>query len=468
MANSFINFFKEPPAIGTIKNKAEITQKYSHYRKVLMFALYIGYVVSYIGRKNLSIAMPIISSTFGMNKFQLGLLSSTFYVTYGVGKMVNGILSDKSNVRTFYSIALMCVAFCLFGFVFSSYLGFLPITTIAWIMAFFWGLGGWFHSMTFPPIAKSLSYWFTKKERGLKWSIISTSHQIGVLSGVVVSNFAIFLMGWRGAFYLPGIISLLTGFFLYSKLRDKPASLGLPEVEEYERMMSPSLEEIEEYRVEKEEVKKQDEEKLTYTQMFTKYILVNPSVWILSFAFMFIYIVRTASEDWIVMFFKEKGDSLAGASAKLVVLSIIGATGTMFSGFISEKLFKGKRALVNIIFLIGLLLSLFGFMMNQIYSIYILDYVYAALIGLFCAGLQNLVGLHIVEVCSSRVASAANGFGGSFSYLGAVVSSIATGGIAQNLGWNKTFIFWMICTVAAIILIVCVIPVEKIKMRKKV
>ena len=80
MANSFINFFKEPPAIGTIKNKAEITQKYSHYRKVLMFALYIGYVVSYIGRKNLSIAMPIISSTFGMNKFQLGLLSSTFYV----------------------------------------------------------------------------------------------------------------------------------------------------------------------------------------------------------------------------------------------------------------------------------------------------------------------------------------------------------------------------------------------------
>ena len=459
MANSFINFFKEPAPKEPIKDKEEISKKYKHYRLRLMYSLYLGYVVSYIGRKNLSVAMPLISSTFGATKTELGIIGSTFYVTYGVGKMVNGILADKSNVRSFYSIALICAAICLFCFGISASLSFLPFYVILTLMSFFWGLGGWFQSMTFPPIAKSLSYWFTKKERGLKWSLISTSHQIGVLAGIVVANFAISNMGWQGAFYVPGALSLLTGFFLYNRLRDKPRSLGLPEVETYKSMIGE--EELEKTKI--ENVKKSDEKKLTYREMFTKYILVNPAVWILAIAFMFIYVVRTASEDWIVTYFKEKGDSLGKASTKLIVLSIVGATGTMFSGFISERLFKGKRTPVNILLLSGLLLSIFGFMVNQVYQVFILDYVYAALIGLFCAGLQNLVGLHIVEVCSSRVASAANGFGGSFSYLGAFISSFGTGYIAQNFGWKGAFTFWMVCAAIAILLVFAVIPFERMR-----
>ena len=458
MANAFINFFKEPAPKEIIKDKSEITAKYKHFRTRLMYSLYLGYVVSYIGRKNLSIAMPSICQTLGVTKTQLGLLGGTFYVTYGVGKMVNGILADRSNVRTFFPVALICAAVCLFCFAISVTFSFLPFTVLLWLMSFFWGASGWFQSMTFPPIAKSLSYWFTKKERGMKWSLISTSHQIGVFCAIGVANVAIATMGWQGAFYIPGAISLLAGFWLFNRLRDKPRSLGLPAVEDYEKMTGKfDASEIEEETVKEE---KKDEKKMSYMQMLTKYILVNPVVWILSISFMFIYVVRTASEDWIVTYFTDKGDGLFKASSKLLVLSVFGATGTMVSGFVSEKLFKGKRTPVNILFLIGLLLSLFGFSMN-LGAIAILDYVYAALIGVFCAGLQNLVGLHIVESCASNVASAANGFGGTFSYIGAFLASSGTGFIADKFGWSGAFNYWIVCTVLAIVLVLIVAPCEK-------
>lgn len=449
-----INFFKEPAPKEVTKSKEEISRDYKYFQRRLMYSLYIGYVVSYIGRKNLSVAMPTLCKSLHVTKTDLGILGSTFYVTYAVGKMVNGMLADKSNVRTFFSFGTILSAICLLFFAVSGMLtSILPITVIIGLMAFFWGAGGWFQSMTFPPIAKSLSYWYTKKDRGMKWSLVSTSHQIGVLFAIVISTFSIYCLGWQGAFLIPGIITLLTGFWLYNRLRDKPTSLGLPKVEDYKKMIGESEEE-------EDEKKEETQEKMSYLHMFTKYILINPAAWILAISFMFVYVVRTASEDWLVTYFSEKGDALVAASSKLIILSIVGAAGTMFAGLISEKLFKGKRTPANILCLFGLLASIFGLAINN-GTIKILDYLYAALIGLFCAGLQNLIGLHLVEVCSKKVASAANGFGGTLSYVGAFLGSSGTGYIADRFGWNGVFNYWMISTVVAIFLIFLVIPFGK-------
>lgn len=454
-----ISFFKEPAPKEVTKSKEEISREYKHFQRRLMYSLYIGYVVSYIGRKNLSIAMPALAKGLHVSNTQLGILGGTFYATYGIGKLVNGILSDKSNVRVFFPVGLIGSAACLVLFAISGMLSFIPIAAVVGLMAFFWGVSGWFQSMTFPPIAKSLSYWFTKKDRGMKWSLVSTSHQIGVLIAVVISTFSIQMLGWQGAFLIPGAISLLTGFWLYNRLRDKPTSLGLPKVEDYKKMIGENEED------EEEKSKLEDkEEKMPYFQMFIKHILVNPAVWILGMSFLFIYVVRIASEDWLLKYFSDKGDALFSASSKLIIYSIVGAVGTMFAGFVSEKMFKGKRVPANVFLLLGLLGSLFGFALNQ-GSVKILNYIYISLIGLFCAGLQNLVGLHIIEVCSSKVASAANGFGGTLSYAGGYLGFTVTGILIDRFGWNGAFNYWMGCTVVAIFLILAVIPFEKRKKR---
>ena len=75
-----INFFKEPAPKEVTKSKEEISRDYKYFQRRLMYSLYIGYVVSYIGRKNLSVAMPTLCKSLHVTKTDLGILGSTIYL----------------------------------------------------------------------------------------------------------------------------------------------------------------------------------------------------------------------------------------------------------------------------------------------------------------------------------------------------------------------------------------------------
>ena len=459
--NAFLKFFKEPKAIEPLTDQQEIDRKYRQFRWRVFYSLYIGYAVSYIGRKNITVVLTNIENTFKISNVTLGFVLSAFYVAYGIGKFVNGILADKANVRTFFSTGLVMAAVCTLACSFIFTLSFISTTVLLLLLYFFWGATGWFHSMLFPPIAKSMSYWYTKKERGLKWSIISTSHQIGAASCLIITNAAISIFhDWKAAFYGPALITLLVGIWQFNRLRDKPESIGLPEIEKYKNDSDAPAEEL---REEKKE--EQPKNKSSHMQVIIKNILLNPLVWILVISYLFVYVIKSASEDWMIKYFiQARGNFALNASFKTIFMQIVGAGGTIMAGVISDRFFKGKRAPVNIFFLLGLVFSLILLLIDPIKTT-VLDYTYVALIGFFVSGLQNLVGLHIVEICCKEVASAANGFAGMVSYVGAIVASVGTGLALDLFGWSGAISFWIISTILAILLILSVIPLEK-KLKK--
>jgi OPA family sugar phosphate sensor protein UhpC-like MFS transporter len=325
-------------------------------------------------------------------------------------------------------------------------------------MAFFWGANGWFQSCGFPPVAKSLSYWFSNSERGTKWSIWSTSHQFGVFGAVALSGFVISRLGWQAAFYVPAIICIITGLWLFNRLRDKPQTIGLPDIEKYNN--EPEAKKSEE----------ENEDKRSYFMIFKENILCNPVIWMLAIAYIFVYIIRFGTEDWLVKYLVEvKGNALTIASAKLSTLALVGSAGAIMAGVISDKLCKGNRTPVNIVFLIMLIVSLYLFANNpvggRIYEI--LDYVYAAMIGVFTAGPQMLIGgLCAVESSSKKVASASIGFTGIFGYIGAALSSGGTGFVVDKFGWNGAISFWMISTMICVVICTVLLIFEKIKKSK--
>lgn len=187
MTNKFIEFFKEPAFIEPIKDEETIKKTYSHFRLRIFYSSFIAYVVFHLCRKNIAVALPSMGQALHLSNTELGLLGSSLYVTYGIGKFINGVLADKANVRTFLPTALILSAICNLCFVLSSifvtpghisFFGLPSGTILLWLLCFFWGANGWFQSCGFPPVAKSLSYWFSNSERGTKWSLWSTSHQI--------------------------------------------------------------------------------------------------------------------------------------------------------------------------------------------------------------------------------------------------------------------------------------------------
>lgn len=464
MTNRFIEFFKEPPAREVTMSEEEIRDTYEHFRWRIFYSSFIAYVVFHLCRKNIAVALPSMGKALNLSNTELGLLGSSLYITYGMGKFINGVLADKSNVRTFLPTALILSAICNICFVLSalfvtpghvSFFGLPSVTVLLWLLCFFWGANGWFQSCGFPPVAKSLSYWFSNSERGTKWSLWSTSHQIGVFSTVMLSGFVIEHLGWMAAFYIPAIICAITGIWLFDRLRDKPQTLGLPDVEKFRNEPQVKCENPE------------DKDERSYFEIFKKHILCNPIIWMLAIAYIFVYIIRFGTEDWLVKYLVEvKGNSLTLASAKLSTLALVGAGGAILAGVISDKIYKSNRTPINIIFLICLIISLLAFAKNPAEN-NILDFVYAAMIGMFTSGPQMLIGgLCAVESSSKKVASASIGFTGIFGYIGAAMSSGGTGFLVDKFGWNGAIGFWLVSTLICILICTILLIYEENKKRK--
>ena len=155
----------------------------------------------------------------------------------------------------------------------------------------------------------------------------------------------------------------------------------------------------------------------------------------------------------MIMYLKNaKGIGLQDATGMIASLPLVGIVGTMCAGIISDKLFKGKRAPVNLIYLVGVVLTIIALKFNTNPS---LNYVIIGLLGAFTYGPQMMIG---------GVASAASGFTGTFGYIGAFLSATGTGFLVDKLGkngvqnWNGAIYFWLasgiicfiICAILAI------------------
>ena len=456
MLKKLAGFFKEPPVLDTIQDEGKVERMYSHWRLRIFYSCFIGYTVFYLCKKNIAVALPGLSEEFGYTNTELGLLGSSLYLTYGIGKFVNGVLADGSDVRKFLPTALILTAIANICFALSAvfitpgeftFFGLPTETILLWLFVFFWGASGWFQSAGFPAVAKSLTYWYSNSERGTKWSLWSCSHQVGTFLSVIISGKLAAIFGWRMAFLVPGTLAILVAIWLFNRLRDRPQSLGLPDVESYRN--EPTAKKAE-----------SETDNRTYVQIFKENILFNKTIWMLAVAYIFVYIIRFGAEDWMIKYLSEsKGNSLELAASKLSVLPLVGIAGTICAGLISDKIFKGKRAPVNLIYLVGVVCCLVLLKFNTINA---LDFVFIGLLGAFTYGPQMMIGgLCAVESSSKKVASAATGFTGTFGYVGAVLSATGTGFMVDKFGWNGALVFWIFSAVVCIAICTVIMLDEK-------
>ena len=454
------DFYKEPPAAEPIQDKAQVDKTYKKWRLRIFLSMFFGYIIFYTCRKNIAVALPAMQEVLGYSKTELGILGSSLYLTYAAGKFINGIIADNTNVKRMLPSALfisalanilfiLCAHFMPTGEV--SFFGLPPISILLWTLAFFWGVNGWFQSMGFPPIAKNLSYWFANKERGVKWSLWSSSHELGTWLSAVLSGFLIAHFGWEAVFYVPAIFAMMYCIVFYKNLQDKPSSIGLPDIEKYN---DPDY---------VEPVSQNDEEaKLSYTEIFRKYILKNPTVWLLAIAYIFVYVVRNGTIDWMVVYLMEKKHySIGTATLIYQFLPLVGVVGTVGAGYVSDKFFKGKRVPVNIICLTLLAIFIYLFKMS---NNLVLNCIYLSAIGIFTCGPQVLIGgLSAVESSSKKVASAVTGFCGMFGYIGSIISGAGTGIIVDKYSWSGAENLWFVSAIIALVICLFLFKTEKKK-----
>lgn len=392
-----------------------IDQCYKKLRIQTFIAATLGYSLYYVCRTSLNVMkQPIIDSGF-LNATQLGLIGACLYWAYAVGKFVNGFLADHSNIKRFMAtgLVLSAAANAVMG-IMGLNAGNAGIASGAIFVTFaiMWTLNGWSQSMGAAPCVVSLSRWFPLKIRGTFYGFFSASHNFGEGLSFIFVSLLVSAAGWQWGFFGAAIAGGLGVLLILFWLHDTPESKGLPPIE----ILSG-----ESVQKEPDNISKEDAGRIQ------KAVLRNPGVWILALSSAFMYMSRYAINEWGMFFLqKVKGFDLEEAAMIIAVNTIAGIAGTVFSGWFSDKVFKGDRKypafVAGILETVALILFLYG---GDGWFVNVLA---MCLFGIAIGVLICFIGgLMAVDLVPRKASGAALGIVGLASYIAAGLMNIISG-----------------------------------------
>ena len=175
---------------------------------------------------------------------------------------------------------------------------------------------------------------------------------------------------------------------------------------------------------------------------------------------------RYAINGWGVLFLQEvKGYSLATATQVISVNALLGIVGTVFSGWLSDTLFHGRRNVLAFGFgvLNTVALCLFLYSGDSMFVNLLSMVLFGMAIGvLICL----LGGLMAIDIVPREATGAALGIVGMASYVGAGLQDIVSGWLINSgktvtdgvttYDFDTAIVFWIAASALSFILALCV------------
>lgn len=404
----------------------------------------IGYAMFYFVRKNFSFAIPLIQQAYpDITKAQFGAILSVGGIIYGISKLINGVLADRTNARWHLVIGLgICVA-VNFAFGWTDRLSAMIvghqggtdfIGVFVTIMSVLYIVNQIFQGCGFAPCNHLMASWVPPHELATKMSLWNTSHSVGAFVAAVICGY---LTSWQMCFFVPACIALVGVFFVIATLRDTPSSVGLPELPKTEGEFT-------------EEQGK--DSKREFRKFLLHRVLMNPVIWILAVTDLFVYVVRFAVLDWGPSMLQEMGLSSAMSGWTVAIFEVAGCLGMVVAGWVSDHLFKSRSERVVAIEMVLVAGCLIALHFIQDMHTPVLFLVVLALAGFFLYGPQALFGVIATNDVSKKAASSAVGLIGFMSYLSTLITGYPLGKFADTFGWHPIFLLMTAFSVAGFLL----------------
>jgi OPA family glycerol-3-phosphate transporter-like MFS transporter len=424
----------KPPTHTKLLPEEKIDPVYKRLRFQVFLGIFVGYAGYYLVRKNFSLVMPDLIAQ-GYTKGELGIIASAVSISYGISKFLMGGISDRSNARVFLSLGLVLSAMTVLGF------GTLPVltssVTIMFIMMF---VNGWFQGMGWPPCGRVMVHWFSTKERGTKMAIWNVAHNVGggLIGPLAVLGVAIF-GDWQSKLYFPAMITIVVAFIAYLLIRDTPQSCGLPNIEAYKNDYPKDYE-------------KSHEQEFSAKEIFFTYVFKNKLLWLIAVSNAMIYLVRYGVLDWSPTYLEEaKGFSIKESGWAYFAYEWAGIPGTLLCGWISDKVFSGRRAPAIVIYMLLVMVAIVVYWQNPAGNI-LVDNIALIAIGFLIYGPVMLIGVQALDLVPKKAAGTAAGLTGLFGYLGgALFANIAIGFLVDKWGWDAAFYLMIAACVISIV-----------------
>jgi OPA family glycerol-3-phosphate transporter-like MFS transporter len=375
---------------------------------VLLATVVVGYMGVYLCRKNLSVAIPMIQKSFGVNKAQTGDVISYSAAAYAVGKFIFGPVIDKFGGRLCLLAVMAGVA--VFGGL-GAFAGSIPMLALCYSANRFCGSAGW------GAIVKLTPAWFPRRHWSLAMALLSLSFVFG---GVVALLLAGKIAAWSGDNWrmVMGLPSLVLVVLLVIMWRILPSDRVAVRAGRSATGSSG----------------------FDFRYMLRLFKL--PQLWVLCGMAFALYIMRETFNDWTVDYFKTEGG--AGMSNQVAaVLSTpfdaAGAVGIVLLGWMFDRLTGLRRTIV--LFATLALLAVLVYALPSLYRLGLWKVeTTIGLIGFLSYGPYSLLaGVLAVEIGGRNGVGTVAGLVDSSGYLATVFAGHYFGRLLDFGGYRLGF-----------------------------
>lgn len=219
-----------------IKTKEQSKLKAS---AAVFWVCYLAYVAVYLARLNLSAASAALESLGVADKSQIGILGSIFFICFSVGRLVNGYLGDRIEAKYFMvtGLGVIGVSNILIG-----------CTMQPEVMMVLWGVNALGQSSLWGAILRIMVNTYGEEKAAKKTIFLLSATATGSILGLLVGAQSVKWFGVRFAFYIPGLIALVSGLLVLvtaketvTQQRDKKGAFHLLQEKEIFLALVPSI-----------------------------------------------------------------------------------------------------------------------------------------------------------------------------------------------------------------------------------
>ncbi len=382
-----------------------------NYRKYALGILLVGYIINFIDRSILSLLLEPIKIDLVLTDSQLGFLGglafAVFYTFLGIP--IAALADRRSRVKI---LAVSMVIWSAMTAICGLANNFLTLL-LARIGV---GIG---EAGASPPSHSLISDYFPIETRATALSIYALGIPLGTMIGNFVGGWGADTIGWRYTFFLVGVPGIIFALIVWFTLREPPR--GMSDIKLSQRSKTPI------------KTAPPPPIKTVFKLLWSKTSFRH-----LAFAAGLHAFVSYGAGTWNAPFFIRIHEmSLTDIGSILALVAGVGAIGTFFGGYISDKLsdrtddkrwyfwVPGIATLVMVPF--QLIAYLYGGMWAVVASLMIVAILGSAYLGPSFAMTQALVSLRMRAVASAILLFVLNLIGmGLGPYLVGVLSDILT------------------------------------------
>ncbi len=376
----------------------------------IIFICWLAYTVAYIGRLNFSASIVAVIPQMGVTKAEAGLVGSFFFFAYGLGQLINGILSKRYNAKIMIFFSLIS----------SSVLNILmPLSNDINIMKYIWLFNGAVQSILWCTLIKTLSQKVSDKNMPRAIVMMSTTTPIGTFLAYGLSSLFIRFFSWKVIFYVASLLLFTTAFIWFSLYGQSYKTVEPP---------------------------KEEKKNKIHIGKAIIFALCITALGGIANGF-----IKDGVTTWVSSLLYEEFDISQSFSVMLtLLLPLVATVAAAIVRKIHEKI-KSHTVMNTLFFGIAALFCGGILIALKLHSFPLIIFCFMA-VAFIMAGINNVItSIFPLDNRNKIDAGFSAGFLNTFCYIGSTITSYALGSVSQSKGWTVTFALMLIVSIAATI-----------------